>query len=54
MLELANVGATLASAGRWCPPSPIESVTDQNGKPVPVKEAACEQAVEPGSGEHAA
>ena len=48
VLELANVGATLASAGRWCPPCPIESVTDQNGKPVPVKEAACEQAVEPG------
>ena len=23
-------------------------MTDQNGKPVPVKEAACEQAVEPG------
>ena len=22
VLELANVGATLASAGRWCPPSP--------------------------------
>ena len=37
MLELANVGATLASAGKWCPPSPIDSVTDQNGKPVPVK-----------------
>ena len=48
VLELANVGATLASAGRWCPPSPIESVTDQNGAPVPVKEAACEQAVDPG------
>ena len=34
VLELANVGATLASAGRWCPPSPIESVTGQDGKPV--------------------
>ena len=34
VLELANVGATLASAGRWCPPSPIESVTEQDGKPV--------------------
>ena len=48
VLELANVGATLASAGKWCPPSPIDSVTDQNGKPVPIKQAACEQAVEPG------
>jgi membrane peptidoglycan carboxypeptidase len=48
VLELANVGATLASAGRWCPPSPIESVTGQDGKPVAVKEAGCNQAVEPG------
>ncbi|MDN5858811.1 MAG: penicillin-binding protein, partial [Pseudonocardia sp.] len=28
VLELANVGATLASSGMWCPPSPIESITD--------------------------
>ena len=48
VLELANVGATLASAGKWCPPSPIDAVTDQDGKPVTVKEAACVQAVEPG------
>ncbi len=48
VLELANVGATLASAGKWCPPSPIDTVTDAAGKPVPVTEAPCEQAVEPG------
>ncbi|TWF77755.1 membrane peptidoglycan carboxypeptidase [Pseudonocardia hierapolitana] len=48
VLELANVGATLASAGKWCPPSPIESITDVAGNPVPVTEAPCEQAVEPG------
>jgi membrane peptidoglycan carboxypeptidase len=48
VLELANVGATLASGGRWCPPSPIESVTDANGQPVSVTEAPCIQAVEPG------
>jgi membrane peptidoglycan carboxypeptidase len=48
VLELANVGATLASAGRWCPPSPIESVTDAAGKPVPVIEVPCTQAVAPG------
>jgi membrane peptidoglycan carboxypeptidase len=47
-LELANVGATLASHGTWCPPSPILSVTDQNGAPVPVKQAACTRAVDPG------
>jgi membrane peptidoglycan carboxypeptidase len=48
VLELSNVGATLASAGKWCPPSPIESITDAAGNPVPVTEAPCEQAVEPG------
>jgi membrane peptidoglycan carboxypeptidase len=48
VLELANVGATLASGGKWCPPSPIESVTDTNGQPVAVTEAPCNQAVEPG------
>jgi membrane peptidoglycan carboxypeptidase len=48
VLELSNVGATLASAGMWCPPSPIESITDPAGDAVPVTEAPCEQAVEPG------
>ncbi|HEY0815760.1 MAG TPA: transglycosylase domain-containing protein [Pseudonocardia sp.] len=48
VLELANVGATLASAGKWCPPSPVDSITGQDGKPVPVREAACAQAVDPG------
>jgi membrane peptidoglycan carboxypeptidase len=48
VLELANVGATLASSGKWCPPSPIESITGQDGKPVPLKEAACVQAIDPG------
>ena len=47
VLELANVGATLDSAGTWCPPSPIEKVTDPTGTPVPVPEAPCEQAVDP-------
>jgi membrane peptidoglycan carboxypeptidase len=31
-LELANVGATLASHGVWCPPSPVTSVTDAAGR----------------------
>ena len=48
VLELANVGATLASAGKWCPPSPIASITDPSGAAVPVTEAPCDQAVEPG------
>jgi len=48
VLELANVGATLASGGVWCPPTPIESVTDAAGRPVEVTEAPCEQVVERG------
>ncbi|MDN5750600.1 MAG: transglycosylase domain-containing protein, partial [Pseudonocardia sp.] len=48
VLELSNVGATLASGGVWCPPTPIESITDPLGNPVPITEAPCEQVVEPG------
>jgi len=47
-LDLANVAATLMSGGTWCPPTPIESLTDRNGKPVPVAEPPCEQAVPEG------
>src|SRR4029078_3449497 len=48
VLELSNVGAELDSGGRWCPPSPIESISDPNGQPVPLTEPACTQAVDPG------
>ncbi|WP_300015123.1 penicillin-binding protein [Pseudonocardia sp.] len=48
VLELSNVGATLASGGVWCPPTPIEEITDSQGNPVEITEAPCEQAVEPG------
>lgn len=47
-LELSNVGATIASGGVWCPPSPIESITDRTGKPVELNEPECEQVVEEG------
>ena len=47
-LELSNVAATLASGGEWCPPTPIDSITDQNGKSVPLTQQACQQVVEPG------
>jgi membrane peptidoglycan carboxypeptidase len=47
-LELANVGATLASHGVWCPPTPITSVTDRTGALVPITQPACTQAVDPG------
>lgn len=47
-LELSNVVATLASSGKWCPPTPIDTVFDRQGKPVPMTQQACEQVVEPG------
>lgn len=47
-LELSNVGATLSSGGVWCPPSPIDSITDRSGKPVELNEPECEQVVEKG------
>ena len=40
-LELANVGATLASDGVWCPPTPIATVLDRNGKVVSVPSPPC-------------
>ena len=52
LVAVALLGAqgqiTLASEGTWCPPSPIESITDRNGRPVDLNEPPCEQVVEPG------
>ncbi|MCT1628961.1 transglycosylase domain-containing protein [Corynebacterium sanguinis] len=45
-LELSNVGATLASNGRWCEPNPIAKVTDRFGQEVYIDRPACEQAVD--------
>ncbi|MEV6101052.1 transglycosylase domain-containing protein [Nocardia sp. NPDC051981] len=47
-LELSNVAATLASSGKWCPPTPIKEVVDRNNKQVPLTQQACEQVVDPG------
>ncbi|MGX1808795.1 penicillin-binding protein [Nocardia sp. NPDC055321] len=47
-LELSNVAATIASGGKWCPPTPIREVVDRGGKNVPLTQQACEQVVEPG------
>jgi membrane peptidoglycan carboxypeptidase len=47
-LELANVAATLASGGTWCPPSPIDKILDRNGKEVPYTVEPCDQAVPEG------
>ncbi len=48
VLELANVGATLASGGMWCPPSPIEQVLDSTGRQIKLNELPCSQVVDPG------
>lgn len=45
-LEMANVGATLASGGTWCPPTPIEEILDRNGNPVRLNEPSCQQVVD--------
>ncbi len=47
-LELSNVGATLASGGRWCEPNPIVSVTDREGQEIFLERPACEQALDSG------
>ena len=47
-LELSNVAATLASGGRWCPPTPIDAVFDRRGQRIDVPTQKCEQAVPEG------
>jgi membrane peptidoglycan carboxypeptidase len=47
-LELSNVAATLASGGKWCPPSPIDKVFDRTGTEVSVTTDTCEQVVPEG------
>ncbi len=47
-LELANVGATLASDGEWCPPTPVAEIRDRNDEPVQWIKTPCDQAVDAG------
>lgn len=47
-LELSNVGATIASSGRWCEPNPIAKVTDKDGQEIYLDRPDCEDAVDPG------
>ena len=44
-LELANVAATLASGGMWCPPNPIDKIFDRRGNEIAVTTEPCEQVV---------
>jgi len=47
-LELANVAATLASGGVWCPPSPIDKIFDRDGNEVSFESQPCDLAVPEG------
>jgi membrane peptidoglycan carboxypeptidase len=47
-LELANVAATFASGGMWCPPSPIDKILDRRGKQLSVSTEPCDQVVPEG------
>jgi membrane peptidoglycan carboxypeptidase len=47
-LELANVAATLASGGVWCPPNPIDKIYDRRGNEIAINADACEQVVPEG------
>jgi membrane peptidoglycan carboxypeptidase len=47
-LELANVAATLASGGMWCPPSPIDKILDRKGHRVSMNTEPCDQVVPEG------
>ena len=45
-LELANVGATIASNGVWCEPQTIAQVV-HNGEDIQIPATSCERALEP-------
>ena len=47
-LELANVAATLASGGTWCPPNQVDAIYDRRGNEIAVNAESCEQVVPEG------
>ena len=46
-LDLASVAATVASGGRWCPPTVLTRVTGRDGRDVTPPTVPCEQALAP-------
>jgi membrane peptidoglycan carboxypeptidase len=46
-LTMASAYATFANQGVYCAPMAIESITDANGKAIPVPGAKCTQAMQP-------
>ena len=51
-LELANVAATLASGGTWCPPTPIDKIFDRHGNEVSYTIERMRPGGAGGTGEH--
>lgn len=46
-LDMASAYATYAAGGKYCRPTPIESITDRNGKPLEITKTSCRQALDP-------
>jgi len=46
-VTLANVYATLAANGKWCPVNPIESITTADGKSLKLPAVKCKQVLQP-------
>ncbi|CAN5447611.1 transglycosylase domain-containing protein [soil metagenome] len=46
-LTVASAYATIASGGTYCPPVPIEKITDAKGEEIPIKVPKCEEVVDP-------
>jgi membrane peptidoglycan carboxypeptidase len=44
-IDVAAADATLAARGIYCHPTPVTSITDRNGKQVPVESAGCHRAL---------
>ncbi|SHN20781.1 penicillin-binding protein [Cryptosporangium aurantiacum] len=46
-LDMANAYATVAARGKFCRPTPIRSVTDQQGREMSIVPTSCKQAFSP-------
>jgi membrane peptidoglycan carboxypeptidase len=46
-LTMASAYAAFANNGVYCTPTAIESITDTSGKPIPVPQTSCSQAMSP-------
>ncbi|MEV0644617.1 transglycosylase domain-containing protein [Phytomonospora sp. NPDC050363] len=44
-MEVANAYATVAAEGKYCEPTPIQSITDRDGNPVAAGDPTCQQVI---------